>query len=61
MADYIENCVTVPTVNNGVFHKLDEIGDNVNIGIRGLLRENKNSSKKIFPPERIETIPLIYL
>ena len=36
MADYIGNCVSgMPTVNNGVFHKLDEIGNNVNIGIRG--------------------------
>ena len=36
--------------NIRIFHKLDEIGNNANIGIRGLLREIK-SSDKMLPPE----------
>ena len=31
------------------FNKLDEIGNNANIGIRGLLRENKKSGNKMLP------------
>ena len=46
------------TVVNRGFHKLDEIGNNVNIGIRGFTAWKK-SNDKVLPPVGIEPGPLI--
>ena len=43
---------------NWGFHKLDEIGNNANIGIRGFTTWKK-SSDKMLPPVGIEPRPLI--
>ena len=39
---------------NRVFHKLDEIGNDANIGIKSFITRTKNTSNKILPPVRIE-------
>ena len=45
-----------------VFYKLDEIGNNANIGIRGFTTwKQKNSSNRILPLASIEPGPLINL
>ena len=43
-----------------VFHKIDEIGNNTNIGIRGLLvyMKTKNSSNKMLTPVSVEPMNL---
>ena len=42
-----------------VFHKLDEIFHNANIGIRGVTTwKQKNSSNKMLPPLNIEPLDL---
>ena len=47
-----------PGSANRVFHKLDEIGNNANIGIRGFTTWKK-SSEKMLPPVGIEPRTLI--
>ena len=43
----------------GVFHKLGEIGNNANIGIRGFYYvKTRNSSNKMLPPVNIESLDL---
>ena len=42
-----------------VFHKLDEIGNNANIGIRCFTDKNKKFSDKMLPTVRIEPGSLI--
>ena len=52
-------CSTITIHHNRVFHKLHEIGNNANNGIRGFTKWQKKNSDKMLPLVGIEPGPLI--